>query len=170
MSDERSERLRQTRNRAKQKAKPSETEEQSETEETSEPSKPSETGKTEETNQPSETAESVGNDETSEPDESQEDDEYPDGEKDDGEEQDDPSVKDERSGTYMYLPEDQKQELGLTFKVLSAEYEREFGDDLEKNRHFYPLIIQHGLEGLDSLDAQEVRDCLESMGLVEEHE
>ena len=88
-------------------------------------------------------------------------------EQDDKSEADKPSVKDERSGTYMYLPESQKAELGPTFKILSAEYEREFGDELEKNRHFYPLVVQYGLDGLDGLDASEIKDRLDELQLLD---
>ncbi len=71
------------------------------------------------------------------------------------------SVKDERTGTYMYLPDDQKQQLSYQFKRLSAEYEREFGEEFEKNRHFYPLVISHGLDSLDEWDASDVREKLD---------
>lgn len=119
MSDgDRAERLRQNRNRAKERAR----------EELSETSKPSETDETDE--------------------------------------KENTSVKDERVGTYMYLPASQKSELGPTFKIVSAEYEREVGDELEKNRHFYPLVVQFGLDGLDGLDASEIQDRLEELELL----
>lgn len=75
------------------------------------------------------------------------------------------SVKDEFVGTYMYLPEDLKQELNPTFKIISAEYEREYGEELEKNRHFYPLVVKYGLDGLDGLDASDIRKRLEELEL-----
>ena len=67
------------------------------------------------------------------------------------------SVKDDRVGTYMYLPEDQRAELDFAYKELSLTYEREFGDEIEKNRHFYPLLVQAGLEHLDDLDGDAIR-------------
>jgi len=76
-------------------------------------------------------------------------------------------VKEEFVGTYMYLPESLKQELGPTFKILSAEYEREFGTELEKNRHFYPLVVKYGLDSLDSFDASDVRERLEESDLLD---
>ena len=74
-----------------------------------------------------------------------------------------PSVKDEQEGTYFYLPGEQKRELSYQFKRLSAEFEREFGDDLEKNRHFYPLVIQYGLDRLDGSDVHDVRELLDGL-------
>ncbi|ELY73241.1 hypothetical protein [Natrinema pallidum] len=106
----------------------------------SQASKPSETDKPEQTDKPSETDEPDENDETNTE-----------------------RVKDEQVGTYFYLPEDQRDELRYRYKMLSAEYEREFGEDLEKNRHFYPLLVEYGLDGLDSADAHDVQEMLEGL-------
>lgn len=124
MSDDRSERLRRNRNRAKEKAQSSESSEQSQ------PAQPGEQDEPSETDEPGQT-----------------------------------SVKDEYTGVYMYLPEDQKADLGPTYKIISAEYERAFGEELEKNRHFYPLVIQYGLGGLDGLDASEIKERLATLGI-----
>lgn len=137
MSDERADRLRQSRNRAKQKARESEpegTEGDSEqepvsTSETSERSKPSKQDK------PSERE--------TEP-ESQ-------------------SVKEDQVGTYMYLPESQHQDLSHQFNLLKAEYEYEYDEEFEKNRHFYPLVVQYGLESLEGLDASEIQELLDEL-------
>lgn len=74
-----------------------------------------------------------------------------------------PSVKEEQTPVYMYLPESQEREIKRLYSVLKAEYEYEYDEDFEKNRHFYPLLIQYGLESLDGLDASELRDRLESV-------
>jgi len=58
------------------------------------------------------------------------------------------SVKDERVGTYMHLPESQQKELSRLYNVLKAEYEYEYDTEFEKNRHFYPLVIELGLDSL----------------------
>jgi len=63
----------------------------------------------------------------------------------------------------MYLPESLKSELTYQFKRLSAEYEREFTDEFEKNRHFYPLVISYGLGSLDGWDASDVREKLDEL-------
>ncbi|MFC7165199.1 hypothetical protein [Halospeciosus flavus] len=70
------------------------------------------------------------------------------------------SVKDEQIGTYMYLPENQHRRLNHVYNRLKADYEFEFDEDFEKNRHFFPLVVEHGLDTLDGLDADEVRDRL----------
>lgn len=73
------------------------------------------------------------------------------------------TVKDEQVGTYMYVPESQKQELERMYNVLKAEYEYEYETTFEKNRHFYPLLIQYGLDGLESFDITEIQNRLDSM-------
>jgi hypothetical protein len=129
MSDDRSERLRQTRNRAKERGRKEENEEgdSSPSAEASKPDKQSEPSKPDE---PSET-----------------------------------SVNDERVGTYMYLPESQQKELSRLYNVLKAEYEYEHDVEFEKNRHFYPLVIEYGIDGLDSLDASDIKERLDSLDL-----
>lgn len=72
-------------------------------------------------------------------------------------------VKSEQVGTYMYLPKRQKKEIERLYNVLKAEYEYEYDADFEKNRHFYPLVIQHGLDDLDGLDASDIRERLDSI-------
>ncbi|EJN57279.1 hypothetical protein [Halogranum rubrum] len=73
------------------------------------------------------------------------------------------SVKEEQVGTYMYLPQSQKREIERTYGLLKADFEYEFGEDFEKNRHFFPLLIQHGLDGLDGLDASDIKELLSEL-------
>lgn len=76
---------------------------------------------------------------------------------------DDSSVKEEQVGTYMYLPQSQKKELEHLYNMLKAEYEYEYDEEFEKNRAFYPLVVQYGLEGLESLDASDIKERLDSL-------
>lgn len=75
------------------------------------------------------------------------------------------SVKEQRVGTYMYLPENQQQKLSRLYNLLKAEYEFEFESKFEKNRHFYPLVIEHGIQGLDGLDPSELKESLDSLDI-----
>ena len=106
----------------------------------SQPDEPSERDDSGETSKPSEPDES---DEPSKPSE--------------------PSVKDEQVGTYMYLPQSQKKEIQRLYNVLKADYEFEFDREFEKNRHFYPLLVQYGLDSLDGLDASEIQTRLDEL-------
>lgn len=55
------------------------------------------------------------------------------------------SIKD-RPSVLMYLPEEIHGELDVRFDELNARYKREHGEALEKNRDYYPAVIQAGLE------------------------
>ena len=73
------------------------------------------------------------------------------------------SVKEEQVGTYMYLPQSQKKEIERLYNVLKAEFEYEYDDEFEKNRAFYPLLVQYGLDGLEDLDAQTIKTYLDGL-------
>lgn len=107
--------------------------------------KATETAETDEQDKPSEPSEQGESDKTDESDETE----------------DSESVKDEHVGVYMYVPEEQKDEVSYQFDRLKAEYKRETGDELEKNRHFYPLLITHGLDSLEDWDGSDVRERIE---------
>jgi len=81
----------------------------------------------------------------------------------DGSASDSGLIKEEQVGTYMYLPETQAKDLRRLYNVLKAEYEFKYDDEFEKNRHFYPLVVQYGLEELDNVDASEIRTRLEEI-------
>jgi len=76
------------------------------------------------------------------------------------------SVKDERVGTYIYIPESQRDDLRDFAKVAQFHYDQEYDVELEKNRHLYPLVVQYGLDELDGSDASDVHEKLTAMGLV----
>lgn len=76
---------------------------------------------------------------------------------------DERSVKEEQVGTYMYLPESQSKQLRRQYNILKAEYEFKYGEEFEKNRHFYPLVVQYGLESLDGITAAEIKDRVEQL-------
>ncbi|ERG98281.1 MAG: hypothetical protein J07HQX50_02316 [Haloquadratum sp. J07HQX50] len=137
MSDDRAERLRQNRNRAKQRAQSGEPSANDQSE-TSNPSQPSESSKQKTTKE----SESSGTREDSE---------------------ENSTMKDDQIGTYMYLPKHQHQELSRQFHLLKAEYEYEYNEEFEKNPHFYPLAVKYGLDSLDSLDASEIQEKLDSL-------
>lgn len=73
------------------------------------------------------------------------------------------SIKENQVGTYMYLPESQTKNLRRLYNVLKAEYEYKYDEEFQKNRHFYPLVIEYGLDGLDGLDASEIQTRLQEI-------
>ena len=71
------------------------------------------------------------------------------------------SVKEDRPAQMMYLPESMQREMNRQFGLLETDFEYEFGEDFEKNRHYFPLLVKAGLDSLDSLDIQEIKDELD---------
>jgi len=57
-------------------------------------------------------------------------------------------IKD-RESVLMYLPSDLRSELDIQFDELNAKHKRKHGEGLEKNRDYYPAVIQAGLTGKD---------------------
>lgn len=113
--------------------------EDSETEKKADTANTAETAKTDQTTETAETADPAENAESAEPAETAE-----------------PSVK-ERRNVNMYLPEDDRNELMATFDELNAKAKRE-GDELEKNRDFYPRVIRAGLDQIAEMDLKEFRE------------
>lgn len=56
------------------------------------------------------------------------------------------SVRD-RPSVLMYLPPELREELDVRFDELNAEYRREHGEALGKNRDYYPAVVGAGLTG-----------------------
>jgi hypothetical protein len=65
------------------------------------------------------------------------------------------SVKD-RPSVLMYLPEEVRQDLDIRFDELNARYKREHGEALEKNRDYYPAVVEAGLTGKDVEDILDI--------------
>ncbi|QGN08274.1 HNH endonuclease [Halorhabdus sp. CBA1104] len=55
----------------------------------------------------------------------------------------------------MYLPDEVWRELDVRFDELNAKHKRQHGEALEKNRDYYPAIIQ---AGLNDKDLEEILD------------
>lgn len=147
-TDGRVDRLRSKRRRTRELGEQSEADEQSESDEHSEASKPS---KQSEQEKPSEPDEQGERSEPSEPSES--------GETGEASE----SIKNELVGTYMYLPEPLKEDINRYYSKISGEYEFEYGEDFEKNRHYYQLVARHGFETIREADIEEIREMVNNL-------
>jgi hypothetical protein len=51
----------------------------------------------------------------------------------------------DRPSVLMYLPEEQRRELDLRFDELNLKHKREHGEALQKNRDYYPAVIEAAL-------------------------
>ena len=72
------------------------------------------------------------------------------------------NVKKEWNVRSIYLDDDLDRQLLTAFKRLDLELsEAETDINLKKTRHFYPLLVELGLERLESMDLTEVTERLE---------
>lgn len=67
------------------------------------------------------------------------------------------SLTESRKEQMMHLPEDQHKELHHVYNRLKADYEYEFGEDFEMNRHYFPLLLQYGLEQIEKRDLENLQ-------------
>ena len=73
------------------------------------------------------------------------------------------SVKDELVGTYMYLPESLKKDIDRYYSKISGEYEFEYDEDFEKNRHYFQLVVLHGFSTVRDADIEEIREMVQEL-------
>jgi len=55
----------------------------------------------------------------------------------------------EKKHVPMYLTEEKAEELDMFFEELSLQYRKEHGEPLQKNRDFYPALVEALTEGKD---------------------
>lgn len=70
------------------------------------------------------------------------------------------SIKDQYQGTYIYLPEDLRQEFDLIADEMDTARRRRTGKHVEKIRHFEPLVVALGIEAIENMDDDELEERL----------
>jgi len=70
------------------------------------------------------------------------------------------NIKDEWNGRTIYIPDDILDDLEDTYLESQLKLRKAGRDEFKKNRHFYPLLVQFGLEALSDADADEIQDRL----------
>jgi hypothetical protein len=72
------------------------------------------------------------------------------------------NIKKEWNVRSFYLNDEIDSRLTTAYKRLDLELSESSADvDLKKTRHFYPLLVELGLERLDDLDIDEVESLLQ---------
>lgn len=72
------------------------------------------------------------------------------------------NIKKEWNVRSFYLDDELDSELTTAFKRLDLELEESDVDvNLKKTRHFYPLVVELGLERLESMESTEITEQLE---------
>lgn len=73
------------------------------------------------------------------------------------------NVKTEWNTSTFYLDDELSGRLNRLYKKLDWQLTDEYDMSLSKTRHYYPLVVQLGLEELDSLESSEVKERLEDL-------
>lgn len=74
------------------------------------------------------------------------------------------NIKDEWNGRTIYIPDDVLDEMEDTYLESQLKLRKAGQDEFKKNRHFYPLLVQFGIEALSDADAEEIQARLSELG------
>ena len=74
------------------------------------------------------------------------------------------NIKDEWNGRTIYIPDGILDEMEDTYLESQLKLRKAGQDEFKKNRHFYPLLVQFGVEALSEADAEEIRGRLSELG------
>jgi len=74
------------------------------------------------------------------------------------------NIKDEWNGRTIYIPDGILSEMEDTYLESQLKLRKAGQNEFKKNRHFYPLIVQFGLEALSEADADEIQTRLSNLG------
>jgi hypothetical protein len=67
------------------------------------------------------------------------------------------NIKEEWNGRTIYIPDGLLDELEDTYLESQLKLRKAGQDEFKKNRHFYPLLVQFGLEALSDADDDEIQ-------------
>ena len=70
------------------------------------------------------------------------------------------NIKEEWNGRTIYVPDEILDELEDTYLESQLKLRKAGQDEFKKNRHFYPLLVQFGLEALSDADDDEIQTRL----------
>jgi len=74
------------------------------------------------------------------------------------------NIKDEWNGRTIYIPDDVLNEMEDTYLESQLKLRKAGQDEFKKNRHFYPLLVQFGIEALSEADSEEIQTRLSELG------
>lgn len=73
------------------------------------------------------------------------------------------NIKDDWNGRTIYIPDNILDDLEDTYLESQLKLRKAGQDEFKKNRHFYPLLVQFGLEALADADAEEIQTRLSDL-------
>ena len=73
------------------------------------------------------------------------------------------NIKDEWNGRTIYIPDGVLDKMEDTYLESQLKLRKAGQDEFKKNRHFYPLLVQFGVEALSEADAEEIQARLSEL-------
>ena len=73
------------------------------------------------------------------------------------------NIKDEWNGRTIYIPDDILDEMEDTYLESQLKLRKAGQNEFKKNRHFYPLLVQFGLEALSEAETDEIQARLSDL-------
>ena len=73
------------------------------------------------------------------------------------------NIKDEWNGRTIYIPDDILDAMEDTYLESQLKLRKAGQNEFKKSRHFYPLLVQFGLEALSDADADEIQARLSDL-------
>ena len=73
------------------------------------------------------------------------------------------NIKEEWNGRTIYIPDDILDELEGAYLEAQLKLRKADQDEFKKNRHFYPLLVEFGLEALSDADVAEIQTRLSEL-------
>ncbi|WP_396614081.1 hypothetical protein ACH9L7_20040 (plasmid) [Haloferax sp. S1W] len=67
------------------------------------------------------------------------------------------NIKNEWNGRTIYIPDSILDDLEDTYLESQLKLRKAGRDEFKKNRHFYPLLVQFGLEALSDADVDDIQ-------------
>ncbi|MDS0301337.1 hypothetical protein NDI76_21630 [Halogeometricum sp. S1BR25-6] len=67
------------------------------------------------------------------------------------------NIKEEWNGRTIYIPDSILDDLEDTYLESQLKLRKAGRDEFKKNRHFYPLLVQFGLEALSDADVDDIQ-------------
>jgi hypothetical protein len=74
------------------------------------------------------------------------------------------NIKDEWNGRTIYIPDDVLDEMEDTYLESQLKLRKAGQDEFKKNRHFYPLLVQFGVEALSDANAEKIQTRVSELG------
>ena len=74
------------------------------------------------------------------------------------------NIKEEWNGRTIYIPDGILDDMEDTYLESQLKLRKAGRDEFKKNRHFYPLLVQFGLEALSDADVDDIQARLSDIG------